>query len=158
MNPKRLMMMIAILALAAPAMASRFPVAWAGIWTLTEVQMDCDGEGVFNTVERIVELSGGERPVAWDPELDFTNATYQIDATTFTYSGSRTETDGECEIVTTVTYSLTREDDTVTGFKQVEVTDGGCEGGFCYLYQVSGSRGSAPVESMTWSTVKSLYD
>ncbi len=158
MNANRLLILVLILALAAPAMAGRFPVVWAGTWTVTEKQLECEGEGILDATERIVEMVGNDRDSDWDPELDFPSETSSFDDVTFNYIGSRTVVDGTCTIVTTVTYSLTRDGDGVVGLKQVEVIATGCEGSYCYEYQVSGNRSTAPVEGVTWSTVKSLYD
>jgi hypothetical protein len=161
MDAKRLAIaaLVAGLMIAAPAAAQgTFTEAWAGTWNLEEGLRTCDTTVILGTSERTVEIAAGDSPADWDNQLSFSAASVDITDTVFDYGGGSTVIDGGCTVVTTVDYDMTRDGDSLTGLKRVDIVVTGCPGSACTEYVITGSRGGSPVEQSTWTTVKAIYD
>jgi hypothetical protein len=134
-----------------------FPASWAGHWTLTEVEKDCNTGMVLNTGQRSFSIEEGDGPEAWDPAFSFAGSTAFISDTVLSYSGSRNDIAGSCILVIQVTGEYTRDGDEVTGTKRHDVLATGCPGTSCVDYEITGTKGPSPVSPVTWGAIKALY-
>ena len=166
-----LILITCILTLAAlPAVADvDIPEQWLGIWQLAVEAFDCDTEELLFSSTAIDTVCAGD--VFQDPEPGGVQAECEADINATTYTihceGSDEVVPG-CTVNFTYDATATLDGDTYTSTAISNITyTGDCPviPDSCMRTVVTGTRignapepcGQTPVESQSWSTVKSLY-
>jgi hypothetical protein len=134
-----------------------FPEGWAGSWHLVEVQKDCDSGVVLGTYDRWVTIWPGDGPADWDASLDFSRETATITADAFDYDGNDTHDELPCTVISHITYTMTRSDETLIGSKRDNHTVLNCAGSYCFKFEITGERNPTPATASTWGFIKALY-